>query len=158
MKPYADTNLLVRYYLQITGGEEAWELLQKLRDTSPLPATTLLRLEVTNAIQRMIFEARHVGQWHITPEIASVAQGDFSEDLRHALMLRPMALSLEDLESQFETLAIRHTAKHGFRTYDLLHVASALHLGCDTFWSFDEKARKLAKLEGLRVNGQKVPP
>lgn len=54
MKPYADTNLLVRYYLQITRGEEAGELLQKLRNSAPLPATTLLRLEVTNGFQRMI--------------------------------------------------------------------------------------------------------
>ena len=40
---------------------------------------------------------------------------------------------------------------HGFRTYDLLHVATALLLECDTFWSFDIKATRLAKLEGLRV-------
>jgi hypothetical protein len=25
-------------------------------------------------------------------------------------------------------------------------------LGCDTFWSFDAKAKKLAELEGLKVN------
>lgn len=154
MKPYADTNLLVRYYLQITRGEEAGELLQKLRNSAPLPATTLLRLEVTNALQRMIFEGRNAGQWHITPEIAAVAHGDFAEDLRNPLIFRPMALSLDNLEHSFETLAARHTAKHGFRTYDLLHVASALHLGCNTFWSFDEKARKLAMLEGLRVNSE----
>jgi len=42
--------------------------------------------------------------------------------------------------------------KHGFRTYDLLQVASALLLGCDTFWSFDGRARKLAKLEGMKVD------
>jgi predicted nucleic acid-binding protein len=57
---------------------------------------------------------------------------------------------MPDVEAQFEELALRHTAKHGFRTYDLLHVASALLLRCDTFWSFDPKASKLAALEGLR--------
>ena len=35
--------------------------------------------------------------------------------------------------------------------FDLLHVASALVLACDTFWSFDPKASKLAALEGLRI-------
>jgi predicted nucleic acid-binding protein len=39
-----------------------------------------------------------------------------------------------------------------FRTYDLFHVASALVLRCDTFWSFDAKARKLAQFEGLTTN------
>jgi predicted nucleic acid-binding protein len=60
-------------------------------------------------------------------------------------------MSLAELEQQFEELALRHTAKHGFRTYDLLHVASALVLKRDTFWSFDPKASKLAALEGLKV-------
>jgi predicted nucleic acid-binding protein len=43
------------------------------------------------------------------------------------------------------------TARLGFRTYDLLHVASALVLGCDTFWSFDERTRNLARREELKV-------
>ncbi len=30
-------------------------------------------------------------------------------------------------------------------------MGSALLLGCDTFWSFDLKARDLAILKGLRV-------
>ncbi len=34
---------------------------------------------------------------------------------------------------------------------DRLHVASALVLRCDTFWSFDPKASKLAALAGLKV-------
>lgn len=34
---------------------------------------------------------------------------------------------------------------------DILHVAAALVLKCQSFWSFDKKACKLAKLEGLMV-------
>jgi hypothetical protein len=30
-------------------------------------------------------------------------------------------------------------------------VASALLLRCDTFWSFDMQARKLAEMEGMHV-------
>ncbi len=59
---------------------------------------------------------------------------------------------MANLKDVFDRLSYRHTAKHGFRTYDILHVASALLLGCDTFWSFDVKALKLAKLEGLTTN------
>lgn len=47
------------------------------------------------------------------------------------------------LERQFEELSLRHTARHSFRTYDLLHVASALLLERDTFWTFDTKASRL---------------
>ena len=41
----------------------------------------------------------------------------------------------------FVALRHRRVAK-----YDILHVSSALVLGCDTFWSFHTKAKKLAKL------------
>ncbi len=49
-----------------------------------------------------------------------------------------------------------YTASHGFRTYDLLHVSSALLLHCDVFWSFDPKANKLASLEGLKTLGSRT--
>ena len=75
--------------------------------------------------------------------------------LRSAFALRPREVTIEanpaTLERQFEELSLRHTAKYGFRTYDLLHVASALIFDCDTFWSFDTKASRLAKLEGLEI-------
>ena len=58
---------------------------------------------------------------------------------------------MADITAKFEDLALRYTAKHGFRTYDILHVAAALVLKCQTFWSFDKKASKLAKLEGLKI-------
>jgi len=37
----------------------------------------------------------------------------------------------------------------------LLHVSSALLLKCDSFWSFDPKASKLAALEGLKIQVKK---
>jgi predicted nucleic acid-binding protein len=61
------------------------------------------------------------------------------------------ALPEDELEATFETLAYRHTATGEFRTYDLLHVAAALVLGCDSFWSFDARACRLAKLAGLKT-------
>jgi predicted nucleic acid-binding protein len=61
-------------------------------------------------------------------------------------------LSSSEWRIVFEELSLRHSAKKGFRTYDILHVAAALCLGCDTFWSFDRKSRDLARLEGLATN------
>jgi predicted nucleic acid-binding protein len=75
----------------------------------------------------------------------------FQGDLRERTFLRPAQIEPTELEAQFEELALRYTARHGFRSCDLIHVASALILNCDTFWSFDPKASKLASLEGLRV-------
>ena len=79
--------------------------------------------------------------------------GEINADkmLAQPTYLRSMQMDMPKLEAQFEELALRQTAQHGFRTYDLLHVASALILFCDTFWSFDPKASRLAAKEGLRV-------
>ena len=56
-----------------------------------------------------------------------------------------------DLEMEVTSLVARHTSKHGFRTYDILHVAATVTLGCQRFISFDTKALALAKLVGLQT-------
>jgi predicted nucleic acid-binding protein len=48
-------------------------------------------------------------------------------------------------------LARRHGAKFGVRTLDSLHVACALELKAERFWSFDERQLKLAKAVGLKT-------
>ena len=48
-------------------------------------------------------------------------------------------------------LARRHGPKLGFRTLDSLHVACALELKTDRFWTFDDRQAKLAKAEGLKT-------
>ena len=64
----------------------------------------------------------------------------------------PRRIELSDLQVEFEETVARHTAKHGFRTFDILHIAFARLLGCDHFFSFDERARKLAALEGFEIS------
>jgi predicted nucleic acid-binding protein len=57
-------------------------------------------------------------------------------------------------ESAFELcaeLGRRHGPKLGIRTLDSLHVACALELKADRFWTFDERQARLAKAEGLKT-------
>ena len=151
MKPYADTNFLCRLYLPLAESAEAarWLTDARAARSPPLPVSWLHRLETVNAFQLYVFSGRTRGQIHVTPEQAAAAQAMFRADLADPTFLRPTQLDLPELEQHFEELALRHTAKSGFRTYDLLHVTSALLLQCDTFWSFDPKCSKLAALEGL---------
>jgi predicted nucleic acid-binding protein len=153
MKTYADANALVRLYLQLPGHERIreWIAGSEARKDWPLPITDLLRMEVTNAIQRMAFESRTSGQWRITPEAAAIGLADFYEHLAEGELLRRDDLTLREAEAEFDSLANRHTARHGFRTYDIIHVASAITLGCGRFVSFDNKANTLAKLAGLKA-------
>ena len=153
MKTYADSNFLVRLHLATSGYEEAKELVLGLgrQRLAPLPICWLHRAEVANAFQYHVFLSRQGMDVRVTPEVAAAALVAFEEDVEAKAYLAAAAIPPPQLTQRAKELSARHTAKHGFRTYDLLHVASALLLGCDTFWSFDEKANRLAALEGLAV-------
>lgn len=153
MSIYLDANALIRFYLELPGSHEIQkELGATVRMESMVPVTELLKYEVTNGIHRMVFESRQGGQWRVTPETALCALSDFAEDLADQIFIQRSSISLTDIEAEFSSLVSRHTAREGFRTYDILHVASALRLGSKKFISFDAKAVKLAKLVGLKTN------
>ena len=153
MTLYADANLLIRLYLDLGAKDIRQKLFSEegLR-AMPLPVTELLECEVTNGIERMVFEARHGGQLRVTPEAAAAAQALFHEDLEAGAVIKRTHIGLYETKPIFTGLALRHTGKHGFRTYDLMHVASALHLGCARFLSFDKNAVMLAQMEGLQTS------
>ncbi|MBI4028267.1 MAG: type II toxin-antitoxin system VapC family toxin [Verrucomicrobia bacterium] len=153
MTPYADTNFFTRWYLELPESHLVHQLAADAeRHGAPaLPVSWLHRMELCNALQLHVFQSRTPVAKRVTPEQAAAALALFREDQNRREMLRTVSVLIADLEGQLEELSLRHTAKHGFRIYDLLHVSSALLLRCDTFWSFDQKANKLAKLEGLKT-------
>jgi predicted nucleic acid-binding protein len=157
MTLYADTIFFTRIYLQLDDTKVALQLFEKMRQENrqPVPVTWLHRIEFVNALQLHVFTSRQSGQTFISPEQAALAFANFRDDLKSQSFIRNAIVPVSELEKQFEELSLRYTARHGFRTYDLLHVASALALKCDTFWSFDPKAAKLAALEGLKIRRQK---
>lgn len=153
MIPYADTNFYTRVYLDLPQSAEADRVLHRAKESAsrPLPVTWLHRIEVLNAFQLHVFQSQDTGQSYVSAQQASLAHQNFRTDIEKSEFLRLAAVPDAELEKKFEELSLRRTARHGFRTYDLLHVASALLLECDTFWTFDSKAKHLAKLEGLKI-------
>ncbi|MBX7206861.1 MAG: type II toxin-antitoxin system VapC family toxin [Verrucomicrobiaceae bacterium] len=154
MKPYADTNLLTRLYLRLPETPAASALIHQAAnagDARP-PITRSHRVEFANALEIHVFLGRQGGHVRVTPEQSSAAHAWFSGDLAEQDLFIPVALDPDDVVCEAQNLSLRHTAKHGFRTYDVMHVAAALMLGCDVFWTFDAKARQLAALEGKGVN------
>lgn len=156
MQVYADTNFLTALYCGGPFRDQAAQLhgnSSASADAPGYPVTLIGRLEFVNALQQSVHFTRNgVPGIRLTPERALVIEDLFFQDLKARQILHIAMLSEIELENRFHDLVHRHTAKEGFRTYDILHVSTALALGCDTFWSFDIKARKLAKLEGLAVN------
>jgi predicted nucleic acid-binding protein len=155
MTVYADTNFFTNLLVDLPQSGDADALAGGYRASRfpPWPVPRLLHMELINALQRLVFEARHGAQKILTtPELALLAEARFVDGLMVGEEWRPCDTDSEHLLAVFDSIVHRRTAQDGFRTYDVLHVASALVLNCDTFWSFDVKARKLAKLEGLGTN------
>ena len=51
-----------------------------------------------------------------------------------------------------EALSAAHTISSGHRLADILHVATALHLGVAEFLTFDSNQKKLAQAEALSLS------
>ena len=140
MTIYADTSFFVSLYLPDQHSRKALALL------TPRPRlwlTPLHRAEWTHAIYQHLF--RH----EISSREAQRVFRVFEQDRKAGLWAE---VSLP--EPAFETcvdLARRHGARLGFRTLDSLHVASALELKAQQFWTFDDRQAKLAVAEGLGV-------
>lgn len=149
MSIYADTNFFTYLYLEDTGSGRADALLKQ--NLPLLPITWLTRLEVINAFEQSVLTGCGQAQARISAELAAACQQQFRDDLSQGVAMRLVSVSQAEVSAKFEEIALRHTARHGFRAYDIFHVASALILKCRSFWSFDKKACQLAKLEGLKV-------
>ena len=72
------------------------------------------------------------------------------EDIANGVFVE-VAPSGRDLYREAAALSDRCTPTLATRSLDLLHVAAAVLLGAKVFYSFDERQRKAAAGEGLKV-------
>ncbi len=140
MSSYADTGLLVSPYVQ----DSYSALADKLFTSGDRIFLTPLHLaEWTHAI------AQHVFRGLMPLSQAERLMDQFQTDRSTGLWLE-VAIP----ENAFElcsSLARQCGAKIGMRTLDTLHVACALELKAERFWTFDERQKKLAKTMGLKT-------
>jgi predicted nucleic acid-binding protein len=76
---------------------------------------------------------------------------DLDTDLETGVLLA-VPSEWPDVHRLAEALSKRHTIAGGHRAFDVLHVATALHLGAREFLTFDSNQSKLATAEKLKVN------
>jgi predicted nucleic acid-binding protein len=138
---YADTRFFVSLYLTDRHTSEAERLLT-LRPA--LWMTPLHVAEWTHAIEQHVFRKA------IARGEADRLRQRFDEHRARGLW-REAALPDRALEVCSQ-LAQRHAARLGVRTLDTLHVASALELKAEHFWTFDERQAKLAVAAGLKIS------
>jgi predicted nucleic acid-binding protein len=92
--------------------------------------------------------AQHVFLRKMSPDEAQAVYVQFQRDRESRFWIE---VNLPEIA--FERciqLAQKYVARLGSGTLDTLHVASALELGAERFWTFDERQAKLAKAVGLK--------
>ena len=141
MRVYADTSFLVSLYSPDAHSARAVAQIGRLH--GELLLTPLGELELANALQLRIFRKE------ATEMEIRRAQAKFEEHVGQGVFaFKGMPTGGFDRARQ---VARKHTAARGLRTLDILHVASALELKADRFWTFDQRQSALASAEGLRT-------
>ncbi len=144
MNTYADTSFLVSLYGRDVNSPSAISLVQKHRPT--FLVTPFGETEFTSIVFAVI--ARPKG-W--TLREARAIEENFSHDLQTGVWQG------EDFPRHTWTrareLSRRHGPVLGCRAMDAIHVAIALALATDDFYTFDRDQAKLARAVGLRVLG-----
>lgn len=141
MIAYVDSSFLVSVYIRSVHSAQADALIA---GHSSLPLTPFLLAEWAHAVAAQVFRR----QMSVT-ESARV-ETLFAEDRENGLWV-DTAMPDQAFEVCAQ-LARQHGSKLGVRTLDSLHVACALELKAERFWTFDERQAKLAKAQGLKIS------
>ena len=138
MSAYVDSSFLVSSY--ITDAHSV--RVDRCMAGSPVVGLTEFnRAELANAIFQQVFRKR------LTPANAAQVWSDFKRDCADGVWTG-VGFPSRAWETSIE-LARRHGPTLGVRTLDSLHVACALELRAERFWTFDERQMKLADAVGL---------
>jgi predicted nucleic acid-binding protein len=137
---YPDTSFFVSLYLT---DRHTAEVERRLRSRPSLWMTPLHVAEWTHAIEQHVFRKA------ISRSEADRLLQRFQEH-RAQNLWREAPLPDRAFEVCAE-LARRHGARLGVRTLDTLHVAAAMELKAEHFWTFDDRQTKLAASVGLKT-------
>ena len=135
---YADLSFLVSSY---TADAHSTEADNRRALLPTILITPFVRAEVCTALHQQVFQRR------VSLAQANGAWQDFEQDGGNGALTRiDFLLAALDLAVD---LAKRFAPTLGVRTLDSLHVACALALNAERFWTFDDRQAKLAEAVGL---------
>lgn len=145
---YPDTSFLCALYIAQTTSAKALAFMQS--QPTALISTSLLLYEFRQSVQFQVFRHSKDATQGYPMSMAQTALSMLQANIS-AGVYRQGQVDWVDVHKIAERLAFKHTAKGGHRSFDVLHVASALHLGVTEFLTFDGNQKKLAEAEGLIV-------
>jgi predicted nucleic acid-binding protein len=137
---YVDSSFLASLYVIDVHAPIA---RQRMGSRPAVGITPFNRAEFAHALYRQVFRAS------MTTREAGLAWSDFEQDCA-----RGVWTTVNLPERVWETgigIASRFVPTLGVRTLDSLHVACALELMVERFWTFDDRQAKLAEAVGLNT-------
>lgn len=148
MNWFADTSFFCALYRKEIWTEEAIFFSELLHGEIVL--SSLVGFEFRQAIRLQVRQNLADRTSGISKEEATRVLSLFQRDTQTGLF-RLLMPNWPEVHTTAEILSAKHTENGGFRFADILHVATALQLGCEGFLTFDSDQQVLARLEGLRL-------
>ena len=141
MNVYADTSFFVSLYVS---DAHSAEVEIRMASQPSIWFTPLHFAECNHAIARLVFLRK------LSATEAQLVYRDLEHDREAGLwVVAELPHQVWDTCAQ---LARLHGPRLGTRTLDTLHVAIAVELKAERFWSFDERQVKLAAAAGLKTS------
>lgn len=144
----ADTSFLCALYRQQANSERAIETLEKIG--APIVISCLLAYEFRQAVRFQVFLRSRDAKKGYSETEGLMMLAQFENDLDSGVVIEA-GTNWTDVAAIVERLSERHTMKRGSRSFDLLHIATALQWEATVFLSFDGLQREIAADEGLNV-------
>ena len=139
---YVDTSVIMKLYIREELSREASDWLRK--NDEAIPLTPFHDLEFTNAVNLKLFRKE------MTAAEAGIVFEKFNEHELEGIYHRP-SINWPDVFLRGVNLSKVHTPGIGSRSLDIVHVALALSMGANRFFTFDARQSRLALAGGLRV-------
>jgi predicted nucleic acid-binding protein len=113
----------------------------------PLHVTELLAYEFRQSLRFQVWRRSANPREGVAPADAQAALRQFDADLASGVAVL-VPSHFMDVLRRAEELSRRHTMTARHRSFDVLHVATALALKAEQFLTFDGNQRKLAQADG----------
>lgn len=147
-RPFPETSFLCAIYREQDNSSRADRIRADIPD--PLPVSALVLFEFRQSVRLQVRLHRKDRRLGFGSQEGQAMLRDLQSDLSSGV-LEVLPADWAGVFSLAELLSAKHTESGGHRFADILHVATALQLGIETFLTFDANQRALAEAEGLVV-------
>jgi predicted nucleic acid-binding protein len=138
----ADTSFLFSLYGRDANTAKARKLVS--RCGKPITVTLFNEFGLGNAVRLSVFQKL------LPSEIGAAMLADYEADKADGRVI-PGVCNLAEALGEALRLSASETPGGGHRAFDILHVAAAVVMEAENFFTFDDKQRGLARAAGLKV-------